>query len=259
MRARIGRARIGRAKIGALLIALSFVLPAFVLQAAPAAAQAPEAKRLLSVSGEGRVRAQPDLALITLGVVSQAEAARDALSANTESMSRILSSLKQSGMESRDLQTSGFSVDPIYSQPPRDYDGTKPFTPRIVAYSVSNNVTLRIRDLDRVGTILDEVVTLGANSISGPTFTVAEPAPLEDQARRAAVRDALRKGALYAEAADVELGPIFRIDEGYTRAPQPMAKDFMMRAEAAAPSAPVPIEGGELTFEAQVSLAWEID
>ena len=80
-----------------------------------------------------------------------------------------------------------------------------------------NNLTLRIRDLTRVGALLDQVVTLGANSISGPTFTVDDPTPLQDKARRAAIADALRKGKLYAGAAGIALGPIFRIDENYAR------------------------------------------
>jgi uncharacterized protein YggE len=213
-------------------------------------------ERLLSVSGEGTVRARPDMALITLGVVSEAESARQALSANSDSMTGIISALKDEGMESRDLQTSGFSVEPIYSQPPPNYDGSEPFEPEIVGYRVRNNLTLRIRDLERVGALLDQVVTLGANSISGPTFTLADPTPLEDQARRAAVRDALRKGALYAEAAGLTLGPVFRIEEGYVQPPQPF-QGAAMRMEMAA-DASVPIEGGELTVEAQVSVSWQI-
>jgi uncharacterized protein YggE len=159
-------------------------------------------------------------------------------------------------MEGRDLQTSGFSVQPVYSQPPRDYDPSQPFEPKIVGYSVTNNLTLRIRDLDKVGALLDQVVTLGANSVSGPQFTVADPQPLEDQARRAAVRDALRKGALYAEAADVVLGPIFRIEGGYVQPPQPFSPGISYRMEAAAAAPPVPIEGGELIFQSQVSVSW---
>ena len=96
------------------------------------------------------------------------------------------------------------------------------------------------------------MVTLGANSISGPTFTVEDPKPREDEARREAIRDALAKGALYAAAANVALGPIFRIEDGYVTPPQPLAPGMLMRMEAA-PS-PVPIEGGELTFEAQVTV-----
>jgi uncharacterized protein YggE len=213
-------------------------------------------ERLLSVSGEGIVRARPDIALITLGVISEADSARQALSANGESMTGIIAALKDEGMEARDLQTSGFSVEPIYSQPPPNYDGPEPFEPEIAGYRVRNNLTLRIRDLERVGALLDQVVMLGANSISGPIFTLADPTPLEDQARRAAMRDALRKGALYAEAAGLRLGAVFRVEEGYVQPPQPF-QGAAMRMEMAA-DASVPIEGGELTVEAQVSVSWQI-
>jgi len=228
------------------------------LSMAPAAAQTVNAinEPLLTVSGEGTVQGVPDIAVITLGVVSEAPAARDALSANSQSMTRILSALKAGGIEARDLQTSGFSVDPVYSQPPRDFDGSQQFKPEITGYSARNNVTLRIRDLDKVGAILDQVVTLGANSISGPTFTVDDPTPLEDKARSAAIADALRKGRLFADAAHVSLGPIFRIDETSQPAPLPVAGAPMMRMEAA--SAAVPIEGGELTFTAQVTVSWRL-
>lgn len=241
---------------GLLLVAALVALP---LGGITARAQglAPEAReRLVSVTGEGVVRAKPDMALITLGTVSEAKSARDALTANNASLTRILSALRQAGLADRDLQTSGFTVSPIYSQPPPNYDGSQPFRPEIVGYQVMNNLTVRIRDLESVGAILDQVVTLGANSISGPSFTVANPAPLEDQARRAATRDALRKGNLYADAAEVELGPIFRIEENFVGPPRPYGAP-MMRMEAAADSS-VPIEGGELTFQSQVSISWSL-
>ena len=243
-------------RFGAFLIAAGLT---GMFGVAVAVAQTTDAahERLLSVSGEGIVKGAPDIALITLGVVSEASAAREALAANSQSMDRILTALKEGGIEPRDLQTSGFSVEPIYSQPPRDFDNAQPFEPEIIGYRVRNNLTLRIRDLQNVGALLDEVVTLGANSISGPTFTVDDPTPLEDEARRAAVADALRKSRLFAEAAGIALGPIFRIEEGYTQPPQPLAADAMMMRLEAAPSA-VPIEGGELTFQAQVTVSWRL-
>jgi uncharacterized protein len=244
-----------RLEFRALWIAGTLAL-ALGATAAPAQ-ETPPRERLLSVSGEGTVRAQPDMAVIALGVVSEAEQAAEALTANSESMSRIVAALKDGGMDSRDLQTAGFSVDPVYSQPPRDYDGSKPFKAEIVGYRVSNNLTLRVRALDKLGTILDQVVSLGANSISGPTLTVADPSPFEDQARRAAMKDALDKADLYAEAANVALGPIFRIEDGFVSAPQPMSPNVMMRMEAAA-APPVPIEGGELSFEAHVTVSWTL-
>jgi uncharacterized protein YggE len=212
-------------------------------------------ERLLTIAGEGAVHASPDMALITLGVVSEDASAGAALAANTQAMTQVLDALRAEEIAPRDLQTSGFSMEPVYSQPPPGYDPSRPFQPEIVGYRVRNNLTVRIRDLRRVGAILDQVVTLGANSVSGPSFTVADPAPLEDQARRAAMRDALRKGELYAEAAGVALGPIFRIEESYSRPPQPL-QGAMLRMEAA--DSAVPIEGGELLFEAQVSVSWRL-
>lgn len=244
-----------RMAIGALALV---AITAFPLGGALAQDNDARNERLLTVSGQGTVNGAPDLAIITLGVVSEAKAAGDALRQNSESMTRIVSALKGSGMEARDLQTSGFSVDPVYSQPPANYTSEEPFVPEIVGYRVSNNVTLRIRDLTKVGELLDQVVTLGANSISGPVFTVDDPTKLQDEARREAIADAVRKGELYAEGAGIALGPIFRIEEGYTQPPRPLSPAPMMRMEAAA-SMDVPIEGGELTFESQVTVSWEID
>jgi uncharacterized protein YggE len=209
----------------------------------------------ISVTGEGIVRARPDMALITLGVVSEAATAGEALSENSRSMAGIQDALEEAGLESRDLQTSGFFVEPIYSQPPRDYDGSQPFIPEIVGYRVRNELMLRVRDLERLGTLLDQVIALGANSVSGPTFTVADPTPLEDQARRAAMRSAMRKAELYAEAAGVALGPILRIEET-AFPPQPLPIGAAARLEAADSS--VPIQSGELAFQAQVSVAWRL-
>jgi uncharacterized protein YggE len=216
----------------------------------------PTNQQLLSVTGEGVVRARPDMAVITVGVVSEAQSARDALSENSQSMTAMIEALKARGIEERDLQTSNFSVSPVYSQPPVNQDPSQAFVPEIVGYQVHNNLTVRVRALETLGDVLDEIVTLGANSISGPSFTVADPSEIEDQARRAAMRDAIRRGELYAEAAGVTLGPITRIEEGYAPPPQPLAYASMERSMADQSS--VPIEGGELEFTAQVSVSWLI-
>lgn len=245
-----------RRELGVLLVALALAAP---LGATSAPAQTNEREadaRVLTVAGEGIVRGEPDMALIAMGVVSDAQSAGEALSENSAAMTRILEALRGDGMQSRDLQTAGFSVEALYSQPPRDYDPSQPFEPEIVGYRVRNELTLRIRDLQRTGALLDQVIKLGANSVSGPSFTVADPSTLEDQARRAAMRDALRKGALYAEAAEVTLGPIARIEESTLQPPQPMPMAAMAREQAF--DAAVPIEGGELVFQAQISVSWRL-
>jgi uncharacterized protein YggE len=232
---------------------------ALFLVGRPADAQTPEAAarvRLVSVVGEGIVHVPPDLATIGAGVVSEAPSAGEALAANSTAMRRIIDALKAQGMEARDLQTSGFSVEPRYSQPPQNYDGSEPFVPKIVGYTVRNDLTLKVRDLAKVGALLDQVIGLGANSVSGPNFTVADPTPQEDAARRAAVADAMHKGKLYAEAAGVALGPVLRIEESVAQWPQPVPMAAMARE--AAPAPPVPIEGGEIAFRAEISIAWQL-
>ena len=225
------------------------------LHSAVAAEDEPK-PRLMSLTGEGEVTAAPDMAVLSLSVVSEDRTARQALFANTRAMTALVDAMKQAGVEAKDLQTSGFNVSPKYSRPRRNQSGPQP-PPEIVGYTVRNTLTIRIRKLDSAGEILDTAVSLGSNAISGLTFTVAEPKPLQNEARKAAIADALEKAKLYAEGAGITLGPIRSITEGGgVRPPQPMA---MARAQAeVAFDTAVPIEAGELTYRAQVNVVWEI-
>ena len=233
----------------------AFALASFASVGTATAAEEKAPPRLISLTGQGEVMATPDMAVLSLGVVSEDRTARQALLANTRAMTALVDAMKKAGVEAKDLQTAGFNVNPKYSRPPRPVQNGQPPAPQIIGYSVRNTLSVRIRDLGSAGEILDQAVSLGSNAISGLTFTVAEPKPLQNAARKAAMADALEKAALYAEAAGVGLGAIRTITEaGSIRPPQPMA---MARAEAAFASA-VPIEAGEITYRAQVSVVWEI-
>ncbi len=241
------------AKILAVLGALALA----GLSANAAVAQEDEPKpRLMSLTGQGKITAAPDMAVLSLGVVSQDKTARQALFANSRAMAALVDAMKKSGIEAKDLQTSGFTVSPVYSRPRRS-QGDRPPPPEIVGYSVRNMLSVRIRKLDTVGEILDTAVSLGSNTISGLSFTVAEPKPLHDAARQAAMADALQKATLYAEAAGVTLGAIQSISEGGVVLPPPIVPMARAQAEVAFDAA-VPVEAGELTFRAQVSVVWEI-
>lgn len=243
--------------LGGSLLAAALLLPlAAWAQPMPGGHPHHRAQATLSLTGEGTVRAKPDMATLQLGVVAEAVTAQDALAENTSRMAEIVAALREDGIESRDLQTSDFSIEPRYSQPQPGREA-EPFVPQIIGYAVRNTLTVRIRDLDRTGALLDRAVTLGANTISGPSFTVADPSALQDSARRAAMRDALRKAELYADAANVPLGRILRIDEAGGYAPQPAMMAREMKAQAF--DAAVPIESGELSVTAQVSVSWEIE
>ncbi len=232
--------------------ALSVIVPfAFLATALPAFAGT------ITIDGRGEVRAAPDMATINSGVTTQGSTAREALDANTAAMEELIATLKEAGIGSRDIQTSGFSVNPnyVYSDA-RDENGyTLP--PRIEGYQVSNSVTVVVRDLADLGSILDQSVTVGANTVNGVTFSVADPADLLNDARKAAFADAREKAELYAEAAGETLGELESISERQDSNP-PQPYPMYARAEVAA-SAPVPVEAGELTFAITVTVAWEMD
>lgn len=211
----------------------------------------------ITIEGRGEVTAAPDMAQINSGVTTQGATAREALDANSAAMTQLIADLKASGIESRDIQTSGFSVNPNYVYTDeRDANGYS-LPPKINGYQVSNTVTLTVRALDTLGAILDKSVTIGANTVNGVTFSVADPSALYDEARKAAFADARAKAELYATAAGGTLEEIESISEtqGFN-SPQPVAM-YSMRAEAA--SADVPVEGGELAFAINVNVQWELD
>lgn len=230
-------------------------LPALVPLAVLALA-APAYAGTVSVEGRGEVAAAPDMAFITSGVTTQGATAREALDANTAAMTELLETLKADGIEARDIQTSGFSVNPNYVYTDeRDESGyTKP--PKIEGYQVSNTVTVTLRDLEVLGTILDKSVDVGANTINGISFSVADPSELLDEARKSAFDNARAKAEIYADAAGSSLEEIVSISETQGQ-DQPQPYPMYARAEMAA-SAPVPVEAGELTFTINVTVEWDL-
>jgi uncharacterized protein len=230
------------------------VLSLFALAIAAAvplqAQQMPPPPRILALVGTGEVKVRPDMALITLGVASRADTAREALSRNNTAMAEVIDYLKDSGIDDKDIQTSNFAVNPVYV-----YDQNNQQPPKITGYEASNQVTVTIRKLPDLGLVLDQAVSKGSNQIYGIAFSVAEPEPLQDQARRLAVADATRKAKLYAEAAGVTLGNITMISEQIAMPPVPVyAKAQRMDAAAAS----VPVEAGEQLIQVQLNMSWEI-
>ena len=137
------------------------------IAAAGAHAQDPAKKReaIITEAGEGRSSIAPDMAILQLSVVKDAKTAREALDANNKTMAEVLAALKDGGIAERDLQTSGFSVNPQYNYPPNNDGGNRP--PELIGYQVANGVSVRVRDLAKLGDIVDKSVTLGVNTTVG--------------------------------------------------------------------------------------------
>jgi uncharacterized protein YggE len=227
--------------------AVSATALALAAAAGPAAA---EGRALITVTGEGRVEAAPDMATITLGVTSEAETARAAMDEASGKVSALLATLRAAGIEARDVQTSGLALNPVWDHRGDDEGGP----PRIVGFSAQNTVTVRVRALDALGALLDRVLDAGTNTFNGLTFGFREPRPLEDEARRRAVADARAKAELLTAAAGVGLGPIVSISEAGYAPPMP---DFRMAAAADSVGA-VPVAAGEMSVTVSVTVVWEI-
>lgn len=205
----------------------------------------------LSLTGRSEVQAAPDLATISIGVITQGMNARAAAQANNRAMSEAVDSLKAAGIEARDLQTSSYSLQPLYASDPN-----RNITSRIAGYRVSNMLIVQIRDLSRVGDILERALSLGANNVNGPIFSLANPEVKRNEARRAAMADALARAKLYADGLGFRLGRVLLVREGET-----FNHTRSLTAELrASPSSaqPPPIEAGETTISANLSVDWEI-
>lgn len=207
--------------------------------------------RVISVAGVGEVKTRPDMAVINTGVTSEAATAQEALAKNNTAMTAVINALKNAGVAEDDIQTSNFSINPVY--PPYQPNQTTP--PRISGYQVSNQVSARVKELAKLGAILDTLVRAGSNQISGIAFDVNEPKPFLDDARKKAVADARSRAELFAAAAGVQLGRVVQISESTTVTP-PIP---MFRREAAmAQDTSVPIAAGQQTLSANVSITYEI-
>ncbi len=211
--------------------------------ALPLAAQA---EGTITVTGTATVHAVPDMATISIGVTTQGDTAAAAMDANNTAVSAVIGRLIAAKVADRDMQTSSLSVNPNWVS---DASGS---AQQIKGYVAYNQLSVRVRALDTTGSIVDAVVTDGANALNGLTFGLSDPRPVEDEARKEAVADALARAKLIAEAAGDKLGSIVSITEGgnYTD-PVPMMSKM-------ADDGGAPIAAGEVGISASVTIVWQL-
>jgi uncharacterized protein len=202
----------------------------------------------VTVTGSGEISAKPDQAQIQVGVVTSAPTAAKALQENTDAMQKLFKRISGLGIAEKDVQTSSVNVTPQYKRGPQGQ-----VEPGVVGYEVTNQVHITVRDLAKVGGVLDDLVSEGANTVHGIQFSVAEPEPLLDEARKKAVQNARHKAELYAASADVKVGRVLLIQEETPHVPQPM---FMGAARAGGGAVPVAPE--ELKFHANITITYAI-
>jgi len=231
-----------------LTVELAMVVPA-VRAGGPPGAVAPEERNAISVTGEGRVYADPDMAQIVIGVESRAPTAREAASKNSGDMSEVMAVLKEMGIAEEDIQTVDYSIRAEMYYP----EGEEP---RVIGYVVTNAVQVKARDLGLVGDLLDKVTEAGANNIYGITFTVEDPRPFQEQAREMAVTDARKKAQQLAELADIRLGDLLSINEYIMGGPVYVERAAPM--EGIGGGGAPPISPGQMEIVVQVGMSYEI-
>ncbi|MDP8915719.1 MAG: SIMPL domain-containing protein [Pseudomonadota bacterium] len=208
----------------------------------------------LTLSSFGEARTAPDQATINMGVTTQAPTAAEALAQNRTRMSAVIAAIRAQGVAERDIQTSGLNINPQYTYPGRD--GGERGPPRVTGYQVTNQVTVLVRDLARLGPAVDAVVRSGANQINGISFGLQNVDARSDEARRQAVQNVQRKAELYAQATGLRLVRLVNLTEsgGYTP-PRPM--DFGGRV-AMAEAASTPVQPGEVQVRVDVTAVYEL-
>lgn len=227
------------------ILAASLVAAAFLNSRTGMAADSDKLERTVSVSATGNVTVEPDVAQISAGVVTEADSAKDALGRNSVAMTRLIDGLKTAGVAAKDIQTTALSVEPRYSQPKEGRAAT------INGYRVLNQVRLTVRDVKRLGDVLDQAIVLGANQINQIAFDITNAETLKDEARKQAMENARRHGELYAKAAGGQLGPVLRISENVGNIEPMPGGRVMMKAST-------PVEAGTRRLEVEVNVTYAL-
>lgn len=215
-----------------------------LLGGAPTTAE--ETAPTLTVTGHGTAAAAPDMALLRIGVQSKAGAASEAMDRTSRSTAKVIELLQEAGLTSRQIQTQGLALQPTYGKQGSYGSGAA------AGFIAVNTVTARIDELSGLGTLIDALVTGGANRIDGITFAISDPKPLKAIARRTAVSEARQAAKTIAGAAGLKLGEILEMREGGQSAPHAVHRAAAFSAEA------VPIAAGELTISAMVTIVWRL-
>ena len=232
------------------------------LMAVPAAAQVAPAPvtlsgpPLLSISITESIEAAPDIATISTGVEAKGATASEAMAKQAAAMAKLIAAIKGAGIEARDIQTSAINLHAQYVYGQKGPNGSD-LPPRFTGYQASNMLTVRSRDIARLGPLLDRFVAAGATNINGPTFSIDKPAPLADQARLKAMATGKARAELYAKAAGYNRVRLVSVSEGapdYPRPPMPMLQMATREAKA-----DTQIEAGEISTGVTVNLTFAME
>ncbi len=235
--------------------AVGAALPASTaLAQPPAPMMVPATGPVVSLSVNEEVRSAPDMATVGTGVQTRAMTAQEAMRLNAQQMNRLIDAVLKAGVDRKDIQTSGINLNPQYDYSNRDGQTQ----PRFIGYEASNQVTVMIRRIDDVGTVIDRMVGTGATNVNGPSFGIADNAPLLRQAREKAIRTATERAQFYAQQTGYRSARLLSISEtGDFRPPMPVM--MMAAAPAAAMMEKTRVEPGEMATGVTLSFQYMLE
>ncbi len=236
-----------------LLLALSLALGTVTMTAQAQTAPAytvPADGTLLNVSAQAEASRVPDVATLSAGVVTQAADGNAAMRQNAEQMAKVVAAIKAAGIPEKDVQTSGISLNPQYR-----YAENEP--PKITGYQASNTVSLKVRDIAKLGKVLDALAAVGANQINGPSFEIDQPEPVYDEARLAALKKAQARAETYAKALGLRVRRIVSISEGGGGF-RPVPMMAMATDAKAGRMESTPVSPGETTLSVNLDVVFEL-
>ncbi|HWV25097.1 MAG TPA: SIMPL domain-containing protein [Thermomicrobiales bacterium] len=241
-----------------VILAALMTIMAFGPTVSAQEAIAPDSLRTITVSGTGIVSVKPDTATVTLGVVHSEDKLKDAQDKVTSDLTEVTAKLKEAGIADDDLATSQYNVRPI-----NEYDRNGNFK-GVSSYEVSAALTVTVRDLGKLGDILDAATSAGANQIWGISMYVDDTTEAANQARTAAMADARNRADTFARSEGLLITGVYSVNE--SMAPQPKAISMDASGDFAAPmaardeeSSPVPISTGTTEIRVEVQVVYIIE
>jgi uncharacterized protein YggE len=236
--------------LAALLLAAPVVTQARAQDAAQDTKQEAVKPATLRLSVRADVKQAPDIAIFSVGSVSQATTAKQAVSDNAARMKAVFDGLAKAGIQAKDMQTGQLTLQPEYQ-----YEQKK--APKLTGYRASNSVEIRLRDLGKAGSLLDTLTELGANEISGPFFGMEHPEAALDEARQKAMKTAMARAKLYAEAAGLKVARVRDISEASSHGYE-AARPMVRAAAPMAMKADTPVAPGEVSAEITLQVTFEL-
>lgn len=206
---------------------------------------------LLNISAQAEARRVPDVATLSAGVVTQAVDGNSAMRENAVQMDKLMAAIKAAGIAERDIQTSGINLSPQYRYAENE-------APKITGYQANNTVSLKVRDITKLGKVLDSLAAQGANQINGPSFEIDQPEPAYDEARLAALKKAQVRAETYAKSLGLRVRRIVSISEGNQGGFRPMPMMAMAAGRANKAEMDTAVSPGETTVSVNLDVVFEL-